>query len=182
MKKYLFQSQRLGFRTWTDRDIEPFAAMNSDPQVMQFFPNTLTAGQSSKLLKKIRSHFDQHGFGWFAVDTLQAEEFIGSIGLNHPTFQAWFMPCIETGWRLKKEAWNKGYATEGARRCLEYGFDILKFREILSWTSTLNDRSEKVMKKIGMSKIGEFAHPMIDPGHRLSRHVLYRIRSMTYSE
>lgn len=174
--KYLFQSQRLGFRKWTAADTDPMAALNADPQVMEFFPSTQTREQTLEFLKRVNQQFKDFGHCWYAVDTLADGDFIGFIGLAWcPEEKLDFTPCAEIGWRLKKEAWGYGYATEGAKRCLQYGFEELKFPEIYSFTATVNNRSEKVMKKIGMKKIGEFGHPKIEEGHVLRQHVLYQM-------
>ena len=109
------------------------------------------------------------------MDVLKSREFIGFIGLAWCEMEADFTPCAEIGWRLKKSAWGKGYATEGATRCLAYGFEELQFKEIYSFTTTTNIRSERVMQKIGMSKVGVFEHPKMAIGHPLRPHVLYHI-------
>lgn len=109
------------------------------------------------------------------MDNLENRAFIGFIGLARTPYKTSFNPCVEIGWRLKKNPWNLGYATEGAKRCLEFGFSHLNLTEIYSFTPCLNYRSEKVMQKIGMKKVGEFAHPKVEVGHVLPQHVLYRI-------
>ena len=173
-KTYYFTSERLGFRNWTDDDTEPFAALNADPRVMEFFPNVRTKIETEEFLMRVTQQFHEYGYGWFAVDELACGNFIGFIGISHPKFETFFTPCLEIGWRLAKEYWNKGYATEGAQACLDYAFTILKVNEVYSFTAVQNIRSENVMKKIGMLKIGEFDHPML-PGSWLERHVLYKI-------
>ena len=174
--KYLFQSQRLGFRKWTEADTTPMATLNADPEVMEFFPSTQTREQTIDFLGRVDKQFKDYGHCWYAVDTLVDGDFIGFIGLAWCTQEELeFTPCAEIGWRLKKEAWGNGYATEGATRCLQYGFEELKLPEIYSFTATVNKRSEKVMQKIGMTKIGEFGHPQIAEGHVLRQHVLYHL-------
>ncbi|WP_143305494.1 GNAT family N-acetyltransferase [Chitinophaga vietnamensis] len=177
MKNYLFQSGRLGFRKWQDADLAPFAAITADPEVMEFFSSTLNLEETAQMLVWVKAHFDQHGYGLYAVDTLHDEQFIGFIGFNHPSFEADFTPCVEIGWRLRRSAWGQGYATEGARRCLQYARDVLHLPLIYSFTSMLNKRSEQVMIKLGMEKTGEFEHPRVPDGHRLKTHVLYRINT-----
>jgi RimJ/RimL family protein N-acetyltransferase len=140
---------------------------------MKYFPNTLTGDETVAMIQRIRLFTDTHGFGLFAVEKKSNREFLGFTGFAKPSFESHFTPCIEIGWRLKKEAWGNGYATEAANACLDYGFRVLAFDKVFSFTSILNMNSEKVMKKIGMTKIGEFDHPKIEPGHSLSRHVLY---------
>ena len=114
-----------------------------------------------------------YGFGVYSVDILETNAFIGYIGFSCPTWEAYFTPCVEVGWRLKASSWNKGYATEGALACLDYGFNTIGFKSIYSWTATCNIPSERVMQKIGLLKIDEFDHPRIEKGDRLERHVLY---------
>ena len=145
---------------------------------MEFFPKTKTIKETQAFIDRVNKHFNQHGYSWFAVEILENKEFIGFIGLVQTPFEAPFTPCTEIGWRLKKAAWGKGYATEGAKRCLQYGFDTFEFPAIYSFTSTVNVRSERVMQKIGMVKDGEFDHPLLEKGNWLERHVLYKIDSV----
>ena len=180
-KKYIFESDRLGFRKWLPSDAEPFASMNGDPVVMEFFPKMLTREESDGFITRIEASFTQYGYDLWVVEEKASGNFIGFIGFSHPHFEAPFTPCIEIGWRLAKEFWNKGYATEGALACLRYGFDELGFAEVLSFTAVTNTRSVRVMQKIGMEKVGEFDHPNVDPTNSLYRHVLYRSTKKTTS-
>lgn len=175
MSEYFFTTSRLGFRAWREADREPFSIMNADPSVMEFFPNVLTPSESDSLVRKIEKNFEVYGYGLWAVELLKTKEFIGFIGLSHPTFQADFTPCVEVGWRLAFEFWDQGYATEGAKACLKYGFTNLNLPEIVSFTSALNVRSINVMKKIGMCEAGDFFHPTVNPNSSLSKHVFYKI-------
>ena len=142
---------------------------------MKYYPSLLNEEETAAMMKRINSHFEQHGFGLFAVEKLNTKEFIGYTGFMIPSFKSFFTPCIEIGWRLKKEEWNKGYAPEAARACLKYGFDTLQFKRIYSFTAVINSASERVMQKIGMIKDGEFNHPEIASTSPLWRHVLYVI-------
>ena len=151
--------------------------MNKDAEVMKYFPNVLTDEETFETVKKINLHFEKNGFGLFAVENKITGKFIGFTGFAIPGFDAFFTPCIEIGWRYKKEAWGKGFATEAATACLEYGFETLRFIRVVSFTSAINLRSEKVMKKIGMTKVGEFNHPKSEETNILCKHVLYEIRA-----
>lgn len=177
---YKFTSERVGFREWTEEDIEPFAEMNASKKVMEYFPKTLSKDESINFVKKINAAFKEYGYGLYAVDELQTNEFIGFIGFSYPSFKLEFTPCIEIGWRIKQEKWNKGFATEGAKRCLKFGFDTLNFKEVYSFTSKVNTKSERVMQKIGMKKAQEFEHPKIELGSHLKTHVLYKIEESEY--
>jgi len=176
-KHYFFTSKRLGFRKFRDADFELFSKMNSDPEVMRFFPSTRNQIEVRNLMQAINTHIDQHGFGYFAVDHLETNHFIGFIGLKKTSFQSFFTPCVEIGWRLDSSYWNQGYASEGAERCLEFAFSELGIKEIYSFTSLLNKPSERVMQKIGMNKINEFDHPLVEDNHPLKRHCLYYIKA-----
>ncbi|MBV8251276.1 MAG: GNAT family N-acetyltransferase [Chitinophaga sp.] len=175
MKDYIFTSARLGFRRWLSGDEAPFAAMNVNEAVMEFFPNTLTPTDTRAMMDRMELHFSKYGYGLYAVDLLATGEFIGFIGFSHPAFEATFTPCVEIGWRLRAEAWGAGLATEGAIRCLQYGFDQLGLEEVVSFTATLNQRSERVMQKIGMTFLTIFNHPSLPTHHPLMPHVLYKI-------
>ena len=168
---------RLKLRQWRDEDIAPFAALNADPRVREFFPNLLTYDESARSVEYIRDHFARHGFGMWAVEVIGGAPFIGFIGLGVPPFEAAFTPCVETGWRLAFEHWGLGYAIEGAQAALAHAFGPLALREIVAFTAVANLRSRRVMERIGMerSPADDFDHPKIAEGHPLRRHVLYRV-------
>jgi RimJ/RimL family protein N-acetyltransferase len=170
---YILSTPRLGLRKWIDSDLEPFVRMNEDPEVMRYFPRPMTAEESKVFISRIEKFFHEHGYGLFAIEVKATGEFIGYTGFAEPRFEAWFTPCTEIGWRLKQEAWGRGYASEAASACLDYGLQQLHMEKIYSWTAMSNARSERVMQRIGMQRVGEFDHPMIEAGHPLSRHVLY---------
>jgi 3-dehydroquinate dehydratase/shikimate dehydrogenase len=175
---YLFQTTRLGFRRWQETDYEPFARLNADAKVMEFFPNTLSRSESDAMIERIEAHIEEHDFGFWAVDWLEKLQFIGFIGLSTPRFQASFTPCVEIGWRLSADCWGQGLATEGAQACLEYGFNKLNLQEIVSFTPTVNHRSMRVMQKIGMQYVTNFLHPLLPDNHWLSEHVLYKTQKI----
>jgi len=171
------RTERLYLRRWVLDDQEPFARLNADARVMEFFPCALAREESDARVDRIEAHFERHGFGLWAVEIPGSTRFAGFIGLSIPVFEAPFMPCIEIGWRLDAEHWGRGYATEGARAALEFGFQSLRVEEIVSYTVPGNVRSRRVMEKIGMthSARDDFDHPVLPEGHPLRRHVFYRI-------
>lgn len=171
---YIIKTPRLGLRTWKEQDLLPFAQLTSNKEVMQYYPNLLTLEQTKGFITRIQQQYEDFGFSVYAVDKLDTGQFIGYIGFMRPSFESDFTPCVEIGWRLDNAFWNQGLATEGALACLDYGFNNLGFDEIFSFTSVLNNPSERVMQKIGLKKIGEFEHPMLAEGHKLRRHVLYK--------
>ncbi len=174
-QKYLFKSERLGFRNWLENDVELMCEINADKKVMEFFPGIVSKDQTIEFIEKMQKQFTEQGFCYFAVDKLENNEFIGFIGLSEKSFEAVFTPCIDIGWRLSSEEWNKGYATEGAIRCLEYSNEVLKLEKIVSIAPKINVKSEQVMKKIGMEKVLEFVHPLLINDERLRDCVLYQI-------
>lgn len=177
------RTDRLLLRRWLSSDREPFAAMNANCRVMQHFPGVLTREESDAAFERIESHFAQHGFGLWAVEIPNFASFAGFVGLSIPRFEAHFTPCVEVGWRLAADYWGHGYATEGARSALKFAFDELGLEEVVSFTVPENMRSRRVMERIGMTHdpAGDFDHPLLPVGHRLRRHVFYRIaRSATF--
>jgi RimJ/RimL family protein N-acetyltransferase len=169
-------TERLILREWRAEDREPFARMNADPAVMEFMPTVLTRAESEALVDRVEAHFAARGFGPWAAELRETGEFIGYVGLWTPAFEAHFTPCIEIGWRLAKEHWGKGLATEGARAVMEHALGELGLKDLVSFTSVQNARSRRVMEKIGMTHnpADDFDHPVLPEGHSLRRHVLYR--------
>jgi RimJ/RimL family protein N-acetyltransferase len=172
------QTNRLLLRGWRDSDREPFARINLDPAVMEFFPAPLSAQESSAMFDRIESHFGQHGFGLWATELRETGDFIGYVGLAVPRFEAAFTPCVEIGWRLDAAFWGKGLATEGARAVANHAFNVFHLDELVSLTVPANVRSRRVMEKLGMTHdpAEDFDHPMMPAGHPLRRHVLYRLK------
>ncbi len=177
MNQYLFTSERLGFRNWTDEDLPQLTAINADPEVMEFFPNVLTQDQSAVFIQRMKTQFSENGFCYFAVDRLDTSEFIGFIGLATQTYEAEFTPCVDIGWRLSAKFWGNGYATEGARRCLQFGFEEINLPNIKSVCPAINTRSERVMQKIEMTKVKEFDHSLLTDYPDLERCVLYEMEN-----
>jgi 3-dehydroquinate dehydratase / shikimate dehydrogenase len=180
----MIKTKRLILRPWDENDFAPFAKLNADPRVREFFPSLLTREESDESAIKFQKHIKEHGWGLWAVSVPGFSDFIGFIGLHPVSFEAHFTPAVEIGWRLSQEAWGKGYATEGALAALDYGFDKAHLKEIVSFASHLNIRSIKVMEKIGMTHQSEddFEHPSLPSGHPLSKHVLYRLQREKFLE
>ena len=171
------RTERLVLRQWRDEDWAPFAALNADPEVMRHFPSTLDEQESNAFAYRNAALLEVHGYGLWAVEVLETGEFVGFVGLNHPTWEAPFMPCTEVGWRLARSAWGQGYATEGARAALAVAFGPLGLDEVVSFTTVANTRSRAVMERLGMTRDAaeDFDHPKLDPSSPLRRHVLYRL-------
>ncbi|HEY9756990.1 MAG TPA: GNAT family N-acetyltransferase [Oculatellaceae cyanobacterium] len=169
-------TSRLRLRRWLERDLEPFAQMNACPEVMRHFPKMLSVEESNSFVGHMTREFEEENLGLWAVEILGSEQFIGFVGLHKPTFDAHFTPCVEVGWRLSKDFWGRGYATEAAQSAMADGYQRLGLQEIVSMTSIHNVNSMKVMERLGMTRNpdDDFLHPRIPVGDWLSQHVLYR--------
>ncbi len=167
-------TERLVLRQWRDSDVDPFARLCADPEVMEFFPSTETYDQTRERVGSNIEFIDDHGWGKWAVEVPGVANFIGFIGLAIPRFRT---DWVEVGWRLDKPYWGFGYASEGASAALAYGFDELGLDEIVSFTAVPNVRSQRVMQRIGMhhDPSDDFDHPNLPDGHWLRRHVLYSL-------
>ena len=172
----MIETERLLLRQWKDADLLTFAEMCRDREVMEYFPKRLTRKESDHLANRIRSLIADRGWGFWAVEVPGQSSFIGYVGLHIPRAAMPFQPCVEVGWRLAKEHWGQGYATEAARASLDYAFNQLQLSEVVSFTTLKNVRSQAVMRKLGMSLDRYFQHPDLDANNALSEHVLYTIK------
>ena len=175
MDTTVLRGARTLLRGWQARDAEPFAALNADPVVMEFFPALLSRADSDAMIARAQAAIDTRGWGaWcLEIDGTCA----GFVGLTPPRFEAHFTPCIEIGWRLAPRFWGHGYVTEAGRLALDFGFRQLGLAEIVSFTTVANTRSRRVMERLGMRRDpdDDFDHPSLAPGHPLRPHVLYRL-------
>lgn len=169
-------TDRLLLRAWRPEDRAPFAALNASSEVMAHFPSTMTREQSDELADRFQAGIEERGWGAWAVERKRDGVFLGYIGLVPVNFEADFAPAVEIGWRLDRPHWGHGYATEGAQAALDYAFSVLGLDRVVSFTACTNARSEQVMVRLGMTRVGEFDHPRLPHGHRLRRHVLYEAR------
>ncbi len=171
-------TERLVLRRWRDDDKAPFADLNRDPAVMEFLGPPLSRAISDQWVDRIGDSFAANGFGLWAVEVVAGKSFIGFVGLNVPSFETPFTPCIEVGWRLAHASWGRGYATEAARAVVADGFARLGFDEIVSFTAAVNVRSQRVMQHLNMTSdpADDFDHPRLAPDDPLRPHVLYRLR------
>jgi RimJ/RimL family protein N-acetyltransferase len=176
------ETTRLRLRQWRESDRAPFAAMNADAEVMEFFPSLQSRDTSDASIDGWRLQIAERGWSNWAVELLASSEFIGFVGLSVPKRVLPFSPCVEVGWRLARSYWGQGYAAEGAREALRFGFERLELADIVSFTSVLNLRSRAVMERIGMRDAHEdFEHPGVPENHPLRPHCLYRITRAQWS-
>ncbi len=144
---------RLRLRLWKQSDKAPFRKMNADQRVMEYFPAPLNDIESDALADRISAHQETHGFCLWAVELHATSTFIGFTGLAIPQWNAPFSPCVEIAWRLAYEYWGQGYATEAAQAALIFGFDELRLDEIVSFTAVGNNRSQRIMRCLGMQRL-----------------------------
>lgn len=181
---FTIKTDRLILRNWEKSDLAPFAAMNADPRVREFFPGVLSRQESDESVKLASDHITKWGWGFWAASLTETGEFIGFIGLQNVHFKAHFTPAVEIAWRLAFEHWGKGYATEGAKAALHHGFEVVRLNEIVSFTALQNIRSRHVMEKIGMhhDPKDDFDHPNVPDDHPLKKYVLYRLSSSEWQK
>jgi RimJ/RimL family protein N-acetyltransferase len=170
-------TERLRLRAFVDSDRDRFAALNADPEVMAWFPAQLTRTESDVFVDRILQRWDEDGHGLWAIERKADAAFLGFAGLATHSFEAHFTPAVEVGWRLARSAWGHGYATEAGAASLAYGFDTLGLEEIVSFTTVANERSRRVMERLGMTRdpADDFEHPNVPVGHPIRPHVLYRL-------
>lgn len=175
----ILATPRLTLAPWTEHDLAPFAALNADPEVMRYFPKTMSAEESDALVGRLRDMWAEHGYGFSAVRRRQDDAFIGMVGIQKILNPAYpFAPAVEVGWRLAKTFWRQGYAREAAQAALAHGFDVLDLNEIVAFTTVANLPSRAVMTNLGMTRnsADDFLHPLIAGENPLRPHVLYRLK------
>ena len=178
MPAFVIKTPRLILRAWREEDSAQYAALNADPEVRRYWPSTLSAEESDAEAARLQSHIEEHGFGFWAAEAPGVARFIGFVGLKHAPPDLPFAPAVEAGWRLARNYWGRGYATEGARASLADGFGRLGLKEIVAYAVAVNAPSRRVMERIGMAHdpIEDFDRKDREPGDPLRRHVVYRKR------
>ena len=179
----IIQTARLDLRLWQPDDVAPFVQINADPLVTEFLPGPVSADEARALFARQNALYEQHGTCYFAATLRETSELVGFVGVKYTADSLPFAPCFDIGWRLGSRWWGRGLATEGALAALQHGFEALGLAEIVSFTVPANVRSRRVMERIGMVRDvgGDFDHPALAVGHRLGRHVLYRLDGQSYS-
>lgn len=176
------RTARLVLRRWRDDDRAPFARLNADPVVMEHFPAPLSPAESDDFVERIEAGFEERGYGLWAAEVPGVAPFAGFVGLNLATFDAPFTPALEVGWRLDRSHWGQGYASEGAVAAIAFAFDEVGVEEVVSFTTVRNQRSRRVMERVGMrlDPDGAFEHPSVPVGHPVRAHVLYRLECASW--
>jgi len=174
----VLETPRLILRQWRDADLDAWAEMNADPRVMEFFPALYDRARAEGTAASMREEIERDGYGFWAVEIKATGAFAGMIGLNEITYDIPVHPKREVGWRLAFDAWGHGYATEGARAALQFAFGKLGWPEVVAFTAAINERSQRVMDRLGMTRdpAADFDHPRVEPSSPLRPHVLYRVK------
>ncbi len=177
MDEISLKTERLLLRRWKASDLPSLVSINQDPEVMEFIGPVLSEGESRAMIKRADRTWAEYGYGRFAVEIADTHEFVGFIGLAQCKFESHFTPAVEIGWRLARDHWNLGYATEGAKAVMAWAFENCEMNEIVSFTAASNQRSCRVMEKIGMKRdiAGDFLHPNMEANDPLRANVLFRV-------
>lgn len=181
MKKHI-ETERLILREWKEDDKKVFARINNDPMIMEYFPRRLSEKDSDHLIDKFQKHFEDHEYGFYAVEMKETGEFIGFAGLQKVELDVPFKGAVEIAWRLDYGAWGQGYGSEAAAAVLDHAFNELELKEVVGYAVHDNNRAIKLMEKLGMKRDlkGDFEYPYLPEGSALGGFVLYRINSKDY--
>jgi len=177
------ETERLILRRWREEDKLPFAKLNADPLVMKYFSEVLTTKKSNELADRCETLITKNGWGFWAVETISDNRFIGFTGLNQPEYELPVNSCVEIGWRFSAEAWGQGYATEAAKACLDFAFQNLVLDEVYSFSTVSNQKSRAVMERLNMVNQNlNFNHPLVPDNDKLQEHVLYKIELQQWKD
>lgn len=173
----MLRTARLVVRPLRDADLDAVADMHADPRVVAYLHAPLSRAESAELLARLRASAARDGVGLSAVELLEDGTFVGLVGLARPRPEIPLAPCVEISWRIASAHWGRGYATEAAQACLDYGFGHLDLPEILAWTSRPNVASQRVMERLGMVRDpdADFDHPRLAHDNPLRRHLVWRL-------
>ena len=176
----IIETDRLILRLWRSEDADAYFAINQDPKVIEFLPGPLTMLEVESFIAAMNAQYKQRHYTLWAAEEKTTGQLIGFIGLSWMDLKPALEPTVEIGWRLGSAFWGKGYATEGAKAALQWGFNECKLDEITAIAVPENRRSLRVMEKLGMQhdENSNFAHPRLPSDHRLSHHVFYRIKKL----
>ena len=173
--RYIFTSERLGFRNFEESDLDEMLELNQDPQVMLFFPSVQDKITTKSFIERMQLEYSEYKYCYFAVELKTSSEFLGFIGISNQDYGDELGKFVDVGWRVKQSAWGNGYATEGAKQCLLYAKEELKLPKVYAVAPEINVNSIAVMEKIGMKKVREFEHPKLIDFPDIKDCVLYEI-------
>ncbi len=178
------ETDRLVLRKWEEQDLEGLIELCGHPEVMEFFGTVKSPIEVEEMLTRILGQQAKHGYCFPVVEDRMSGRLLGFCGLKVQETDIPIGPCVEIGWRLQRDAWGKGIATEAARIWLKFGFETLKLDEIVANMVAGNFRSENTMKRLGMvySEGDDFIDPDMDANDPLAKNILYRITKKQFME
>jgi len=172
----MITTARLVLREWRDDDADPLARLHESAEMMRYLGGPMSRAACDEMLTRLRTHWETRGFGAWAVE--HEGRLAGMVGIIVPRWESRFMPCVEILWRLDPALWGRGLVTEAARASLRDGFEEHGFDEVLAFTVPKNERSWRVMERLGMTRNpdDDFDHPLVPDGDPQRRHICYRIK------
>jgi len=177
------ETERLILRQWKSTDLDVFAEINSNPNAMEYFPYLFSREQSDDLASRLKEEISLKGWGMWAAELKDNQEFIGFVGIHTPESIFSFSPCVEIGWRLHPRYWGFGYATEAGKKSLEFAFNQIELNEVVAMTTVKNYRSVAVMKRLGLKDThSNFMHPKLPKESAVSEHFLFKITQENWKE
>ena len=146
-------TERLRLRAFRNEDLDAYAAMCADPEVMRYLGTgvTLSRGESWRSIAGFLGHWHLRGYGMWALEEKASGTLVGRAGFLNP--EGW--PGFELGWTLGRAYWGRGYATEAARRALAYAFEVLEKPRVISLIRPANEPSIRVAERLGMRRAEE---------------------------
>jgi len=150
-RSIILETQRLRLRCWEKTDQNAFAALNSNTEVMNDLGGSINRTESNQKLDRYIAAFDKYGFSRWAVETRKGD-FLGYAGIMPRREKHPLGSHNEIGWRLIREAWGHGYATEAAKAALDDVFIRVGLTEVIAYTSPDNVRSQAVMGRLGLQR------------------------------
>ena len=157
-------TSRLRLRRWRASDELPMMQINADPEVARYLNRAVDAAASRAFLVEAEAHWDRHRCGIYAVETLGGPRrgvLLGFVGLAYPGFLPAFAHRLELGWRLRRDDWGHGYATEAATAVRDHAVEVLGVRDLVSIIHPENERSRRVAAKLGMAVETEILNPRL---------------------
>lgn len=178
------ESERLILRPWREADRQPFADMSADEGVMEHLLPLAPHDAYHTWIDRQIENQKKYGMCFWAVEAKQGGTFVGAVGLLPVTYEAHFTPAVEVGWRIARPFWGLGYAPEAAAAAIRFGFESLQLPEIVANAGTANEKSMRVMAKLGMQRdpSDDFEHPLVPEGSPLRHQALYRLTRSRWLE
>lgn len=139
------QTERLVLRAFRAEDLDAYAGMCADPDVVRYVGTPFSRAESWLHIATMLGHWQLRGYGMWAVEERDGGAMVGRIGFYEP--EGW--PGMELGWMLARSHWGRGLATEGAHAALAFAFGVLRKPHVISLIRSENAASLRVAEKLG---------------------------------